>query len=130
MPQQNELGPPAANANSGSSGSHREQTGGSHRSSWRLKTPPEISAAIDLIMSLLAAGLMAAQQGRALLQALKLQLDCARAGQDAPGAADFSGHVREATDVFIANPELLRILASSMSPEALQAILSNLPPRP
>ena len=128
MSQQNELTPLPAGNNAGGSEAHREQAGGARASAGRLKTPAEISAAIDLVMALISTSLMPEKQGRVVLQALKLQLDCTLAGGDDAAAAEFVADVKGAAEIFNKNPDLLRVLASTMVPEYLTKILQAVRP--
>ncbi len=92
----------------------------------RLKSPEEISSALDQLAAMVAVGLMPAAQARVLTQIFKTQLDCTRAGTGESGAAAADSEVGAAAAYFEANPAALGTLASLLGPEALQAILLRL----
>ena len=101
----------------------RDQRGRGPRA--RLKNVAEITAALDQLLSMVAVGLMPNDRARVLIQALRLQLDCARSGgseSPAAGGADLDAVVA----LMNANPELLQTLAPTMAPEFLQDLLRGL----
>jgi hypothetical protein len=86
----------------------------------------EISAAINRIAALMMAGLMKESLGRAVLQCLKLQLDCSRA----PASTDQSGPGGEASSElasFLAdNPDTFAKVSPGLAPEFTEAVLREL----
>lgn len=128
MSERNELIP--ANGD-GASGDGRGADGGAEgrRGRFRdwLKNPFEIQQAIDKLMQLSALGVVPERKAKLLIDGLKLQLECFKAGEGkASSQAGTGPEIDAAAEFFEKNPELLRDMTPLMDPESLQEILKRL----
>jgi hypothetical protein len=115
-----------SSGDAGSSDRTHEHAGAAGRGSARLKSAQEIQAAAEHLLAAIAVGFIPEKRGRALLQGLRLQLQCLTAAQsDAAGAAG-GVDTDAAASLFEAKPELLQALAPTLDPTVLGEILGRL----
>ena len=92
----------------------------------RLKTPAELSAAADQLMTRMAKELLGPAIGNALMRGLKFQLDCSRAGAaEGPEAAadmDYEG----LAELFAQQPALFKEAAPGLRPDVFDAVIRQM----
>jgi len=91
----------------------------------RLKSAEEISHAIDQLIVMMSVGIMPTSRARALLQGLKIQLDCTRASKSDSLDAGSGPGLDEAVQFFAENADALRTLAPGLNSQLLEAILAQ-----
>jgi hypothetical protein len=93
----------------------------------RLKPALEIQRAADTITTMALGGIIKEGRAKVAFQGLRLQLDCARAERTESGASSVGdADLDRIARLLDANPELLRSLSSTMTPEVFRALLRKM----
>jgi len=123
--KQNELVPAkSGDGDNASDGRDHDEPYGGFRPG--LMSREDISLATERITALMMAGLMKETLGRAVLQGLRLQLDCSRAPAST-GPSGAGAEIGSDLASFLAeNPEVFSRVSPGLAPEFTEAVLRRL----